>query len=128
MNKLIEILGFLGAMRDYSYIDRLSGALDETGIYEALNDAIRAYLSLCQLGRKCWVEHKDKLYECPETSRDELEKNVETVLREIEGKSGAEIVRYSRQLAMRAYATIPKIRVIEKQEAGEGVEVCWSGK
>ena len=114
MSKLVEILAFLGAMRDYSYIDRLATALNETSVYEALKDAVRAYLSLCPPDGSGWVEYKDKRYECPKVAGDELEREVEDVLKAVKGRSGAEIVKYSRELAMRAYAAIPKVRVEAK--------------
>jgi CRISPR-associated protein Csa5 len=115
MSKLVEILALLGAMRDYSYIDRLSTALNETSVYEALKDAVRAYLSLCPPDGSGWAEYKDKRYECPKVAGDELEREVEEVLKAVKGRSGADIVRYSRELAMRAYAAIPKVRVEAKQ-------------
>lgn len=125
MSKLVEILGFLGAMKDYSYIDRVSTALNETSVYEALKDAIRAYLSLCPPDKHCWAEYKEKLYECPKVSGDELEKEIEVILKEMKGKSGGEIVKYSRELAMKAYAAIPKVKIMNRKEAEEkGIEVC----
>jgi len=113
VGKIVEILGFLGAMRDYSYIDRLSTALDETSVYETLKDAIRAYLSLCHEEKE--VEYKNKVYICPDVAGDELEKEVSEVKKSVKGKTGAEIVKFSRELAMQAYATIPKIVVREKK-------------
>ncbi len=112
MSKLVEVLAFLGALRDYSYIDRLSTALNEASVYEALNDAIRAYLSLCQGKEK--YETKDAVYECPQVSGDELAKEVEEVKKAVKGKPGGEVVKFSRELAMQAYAAIPKVRVEKK--------------
>ncbi len=43
MKVLVEVLGFLGALKNYSYIDRLGNAVDEVTVEEALRDAIRAY-------------------------------------------------------------------------------------
>jgi len=36
-------------------------------------------------------------------------------LKAVKGRSGAEIVKYSRELAMKAYAAIPKVRVEAKK-------------
>jgi hypothetical protein len=34
-------------------------------------------------------------------------------------------LKYSRELAMKAYAAIPKVKIMDKKEAeGKGIEVC----
>jgi len=117
IRKIIEVLGFLGAMRDFGYIDRLATALNEVSVYESLNDALRAYLSLCF--EKDSIEYKNKIYMCPKVSEDDLLKEIEFIKGSITGRSGAEIVRFSRELALRAYATIPTIKVVEKTQSSQ---------
>jgi len=123
LDNLIAILGFLGAMKNYSYIDRLSVALDEISVYEVLKDAIRTYLSLCSDKKE--VELGEEKILCPQIDTEKLEAEVNEIILHVKGKSGGEIVKITRELALQAYATIPDIESkfkikITKEEKQEG--------
>ena len=123
-DNLIVILGFLGAMKNYSYIDRLSVALDETSVYEAFKDAIRTYLSLCSDKKEVELGEEEKIL-CPQINTEKLEAEVNELILNVKGKSGGEIVKITRELALQAYATIPDIESkfkikVAKEEKQEG--------
>ena len=123
-DNLIVILGFLGAMKNYSYIDRLSVALDETSVYEALKDAIRTYLSLCSDKKEVELGEEEKIL-CQQIDTEKLEAEVNEIILHVKGRSGGEIVKITRELALQAYATIPDIESkfkikVTKEEKQEG--------
>lgn len=118
MNQVVEILAFLGAQKDYSYIDRLGNALDEISIMEAIRDAIRAYYALCREGPGSVDLGGGKIVKCPQVSDADLEKAVNTLASMLQNRPRTEIVKLARELSMRAYARIPSLIVSE--EAGKG--------
>jgi len=109
---IIEVLSFLGATGDYSYLDRLGNAIDEISVLEALRDAIRAYYTNC-LGERACVEYdrESKLgVLCPEFKPEELEQAVSQIAVKLSKASRVEIIKLSRELALKAYAKIPEAR------------------
>lgn len=110
MKEIIQLLGFLGALRNYGYIDRVGNAIDEVTIEEALRDAIRAYLTQCvEAGKKCIELGENIGITCPDINPESLEESIKMILKEIK-KSKVELIKFSRSLALEAYASIPKIR------------------
>ena len=110
-NVIIDILAFLGALRNYSYIDRLGNAIDELSIYESISEAIRTFYSICGRNEKkdICVKISDELkIKCPEIKYDKLIKATDMISKEINTKSRAEIIKLARELALKAYAEIPK--------------------
>lgn len=110
--RIIDILSFLGALGDYSYLDRLGNAIDEVSVLEALRDAIRAYYTNCLNVDKCKVYDRDKGVGvfCPEIKPEELEETVSQVVSKISRISRVELIKLSRELALRAYAKITDVR------------------
>ena len=109
---IIQVLSFLGAIGDYSYLDRLGNAIDEISVLEALRDAIRAYYTNC-LGKRACVEYnrENKLgVLCPEIKSEELEQAVSQITAKISKASRVEIIKMSREFALKAYAKIPETR------------------
>jgi len=111
---VIEVLSFLGALGDYSYLDRLGNAIDEVSVLEALRDAIRAYHTNCLEGKVCVEYDREKKLGvlCPDIKPEELASAVSQLADRI---SRAEIrrvdlIRMSREIALKAYARIPEIR------------------
>jgi len=113
LEALIEVLSFLGATGDYSYLDRLGNAIDEVSILEAIRDAIRAYYTNCLEKREC-IEYnrKQKLgVLCPELKFEELERAISFITTKLSKSTRVEIIKLSRELALKAYSKIPDIRV-----------------
>lgn len=109
---LVILLAFLGATGDYSYIDRLGNAIDEVTILESLRDAIRAYYTNCLGERKCVEYDRERKLGvmCPSISSEKLDTIVEFVSRHLSRASRIEIIRLSREMALRSYAKVPRIR------------------
>ncbi len=109
---VIEVLSFLGATGDYSYLDRLGNAIDEISVLEALRDAIRAYYTNCLRERVCIeYDRENKLgVLCPEFKSEELEQVISHITAKISKASRVEIIKLSRELALKAYAKIPETR------------------
>jgi len=116
-DQIIEVLAFLGATRDYSYIDRLGNSVDEVSILEAVRDALRAYYTWCgsppKPGDIKEVSGGLKV-KCPDVKLDELSKAVDVLANYIAGKSRVEQVKLARELSLRAYARIPNY-IVEAQ-------------
>lgn len=111
MRELVQVLGFLGALRNYGYIDRVGNAVDEVTLHEALKDAIRAYLSQCiEISSKCVELEKNVGILCPEIDPEKLEASVNLLVREAR-KSKTDLLKTSRSLALEAYSAIPRIRL-----------------
>jgi CRISPR-associated protein Csa5 len=110
--RVIDILSFLGALGDYSYLDRLGNAIDEVSVLEALRDAIRAYYTNCLEGDRCKVYDRERGIGvlCPDIKPEELEETVSQVVSRISRISRVELIRLSRELALRAYAKIADVR------------------
>jgi CRISPR-associated protein Csa5 len=110
--RIVDVLSFLGALGDYSYLDRLGNAIDEVSVLEALRDAIRAYYTNCLEGDKCRVYDREKGVGvlCPDIRPEELEETVSQVVGRISRISRVELIRLSRELALRAYARIADVR------------------
>jgi CRISPR-associated protein Csa5 len=110
--RIIDILSFLGALGDYSYLDRLGNAIDEVSVLEALRDAIRAYYTNCLDVNKCKVYDRDQGVGvlCPEIKPEELEETVSQIVGKISRISRVELIKLSRELALRAYAKITDVR------------------
>jgi len=109
-NEIVDLLSFLGALGDYSYIDRLGNAIDEVSVLEALRDAIRAYYTNCLGEDKCKEYEKGKGVLCPDIKPEELEKRVSQLIDNISKASRVELIKLSRDLALRAYARIADMR------------------
>ncbi|MEM1830724.1 MAG: hypothetical protein QXY55_06165 [Candidatus Korarchaeota archaeon] len=125
-NALVEMLAFFAAQRNYGYIDRIGGALDEITVYEAIKDALRDYYSLCvdKLDRDRIVEVKvgETTFKlrCPNLEPEDLENSINDFKKRIEGKQGVDLVRETRNLYIEVMARKPKIfeelRVTEEQK------------
>ncbi|MEM4562203.1 MAG: hypothetical protein QW123_04950 [Desulfurococcaceae archaeon] len=114
MKELVEILGFLGALRNYGYIDRLGNAVDEVTVEEAIRDAIRAYLSQCGENPEACVEINENVgVKCVQLDPSALERSVGALLARIR-QSKVELLKTSRSIALEAYAAIPRIRENQK--------------
>jgi len=112
-DQIIEVLAFLGATGDYSYIDRLGNSIDDVSILEAVRDALRAYYTLCVSPSR----HGETKVRCPDDKLlDGLSKAVDDLANYIAGKSRVEQVKLARELSLRAYARIPNY-VKEKEKA-----------
>ncbi|MEM0470454.1 MAG: hypothetical protein QXH02_03595 [Desulfurococcaceae archaeon] len=110
MKELVQMLGFLGALRNYGYIDRLGNAIDEITVEEALRDAIRAYLSQCGENEETCVEIDEGVgVKCIKLDPAALERSVDVLLARIR-KSKIELLKTSRSIALEAYTVIPDIR------------------
>lgn len=110
---IVQVLGFLGSLREYSYIDRLGNIIDEIAFKEAIRDAIRSYYALCldKTGKEKCVEYEKGIgVECFDISKDELEKEISQILDKLSKSTRIEIIESSREMALKAYAAIPKIR------------------
>jgi len=110
--QIIEVLSFLGSTGDYSYLDRLGNAIDEISILEALRDAIRAYYTNCLDKRACMEYDRESRIGvlCPELKPEDLEQVVSQITAKLGKASRVEIIKLSRELALKAYAKIPEIR------------------
>jgi CRISPR-associated protein Csa5 len=106
LESLVDILGFLGGQKEYSYIDRLGNSLDEISIMEAVMDALRVYHTLCRNGGKCVKIDESVGIRCPEVDLNNLESSVDFLRRILASKSRIEVIKLSREIAMRAYARI----------------------
>jgi CRISPR type I-A-associated protein Csa5 len=128
---IVKILAYLGANKNYNYVDRIANALDSTSVYEALKDSMRAYLVECAGGmekteKKREIEEEGKVtleqttpeeekqvgkitVECPDISPEELDREVNNLIRELENLSGGELFKFTRQLALEVYASIPRM-------------------
>ena len=114
MRELVNLLGFLGALKNYGYIDRVGNAIDELTISEALRDAIRAYITHCgEDVEKCIEISESEGVKCLGLNPEELKRLVEIAIAEMK-KSKIEMLKFSRHLALRAYAAIPVIRIQQK--------------
>ncbi|MGC8987947.1 hypothetical protein [Infirmifilum sp.] len=111
-SEIIEILAFLGAVGDYSYIDRIGNAIDEVTLMESVRDAIRAYYTNCLEEAKCVVYDKEKNLgvQCPSIDRDSIEKAVSAMLDKLSKSTRVEMIKLSREIALKAYAKIPVVR------------------
>jgi CRISPR-associated protein Csa5 len=108
--QILDLLSFLGVLGDYSYIDRLGNAIDEVTILESLRDAIRAYYTNCLREKKC-IEYSENVgVLCPDISSEELEKTVSVISAKLATINRVEIIKLSRELALKAYARIPLIK------------------
>ncbi len=112
-SSLVDILAFLGAQEEYSYIDRLGNAIDLIGILEAIRDAMRAYISYCSPEGR--VGGSSQEVECPEIDPEKLEREVKYLENWLsamwydERRGGrVEVIRFSREMAIEAYAKISK--------------------
>jgi len=110
--QIIEVLSFLGSTGDYSYLDRLGNAIDEISILEALRDAIRAYYTNCLDKRACIEYDRESKIGvlCPEFKPEDLEQVVSQITAKLGKASRVEIIKLSRELALKAYAKIPETR------------------
>lgn len=109
MNEIVEILAFLAAQKDYSYIDRLGNALDEISIMESIRDAIRAYYALCRESSGCIDIGGGKGVKCPQISDASLEKAVNTLSVMLANKPRTDVVKLARELSLKAYARMPSV-------------------
>jgi len=108
---VVEMLGFLTATRDYSFVDRVGNALDNIVVMDAVKDALRAYLSLCVHSADKRVEVSEGKYiQCPELDPEELDKQVNALLNEVRELKGGELVKIARDLATRALSASLKYR------------------
>jgi CRISPR-associated protein Csa5 len=108
--QILDLLSFLGALGDYSYIDRLGNAIDEVTVLESLRDAIRAYYTNCLKERKC-IEYSENVgVLCPDIPPEELEKTVSIISSRLTTTNRVEIIKLSRELALKAYARISLIK------------------
>lgn len=105
---IVEMLSFLGALREYNTIDRIGNAIDESSIYSAIKDALRAFHSYCR-DRKC-VELDDKKIRCPSIEAEELDRDVEQLFKVLIANrdNKREIIKLAGELAARSYAKINK--------------------
>lgn len=110
MKEVVQLLGFLGALRSYGFIDRVGNAVDEATVLEALRDAVRAYLTLCleRRERRCVEVEKGVEIKCPDLNPEELEKSI-GVVGSVIRRSKVDLIKVSREIALRAYASIPKM-------------------
>ncbi|MEZ0394292.1 MAG: hypothetical protein ABWK00_04530 [Desulfurococcaceae archaeon] len=106
--QIVQVLAFLGAQRDYSYIDRIGNAIDETTIMESVRDSLRAYYALCSEAGKCIDVGKGRGIRCPELKKEDLERAVNSLAAMVGRGSRVDIIRLSREIAMKAYAAIPR--------------------
>ncbi|MEM1873278.1 MAG: hypothetical protein QXS85_00015 [Acidilobaceae archaeon] len=105
---LVEVLAFFAASRNYGFVDRLGGALNEITATEAVIDALRDYYSQCVDRREKCVEVGGERIACPDVSPEELKRAVEAFIARIRGKPGDVIVRETRALALEALARKPE--------------------
>lgn len=103
---IVDILGFLGAQKNYSYIDRLGNSLDEISVMEAVMDALRIYHALCRNKGECIEIGKGVGIKCPEIDLNNLESSVDFLRRALASRSRIEVIKLSREIAMRAYARV----------------------
>ncbi|MDW8082666.1 MAG: hypothetical protein RMI56_02590 [Sulfolobales archaeon] len=109
LDPLVEVLAFYAAMRNYGYIDRLSNALNEVAVYEALNDILRDYYSQCvDREDKCVEVSANVKYRCPTFDARALEDAIVKFMERVRGQPGYVLVRETRELALAAYARKPK--------------------
>lgn len=114
LDPLVDVLAFYAAMRNYGYIDRLSNALSEVAVYEALNDMLRDYYSQCVDREEACVEvGRDLKLRCPVVDARALRDSIDEFLRRIGGKPGYVLVRETRELALAAYAR--KLKALENR-------------
>lgn len=110
MKEVVELLAFLGAMRNYSYIDRVGNAIDEVSVEEALKDALRAYITQCIEGKQECIEVEENIgIKCPDLKVENLEHLMGSILKEIQ-ENKINLLKVSRRIALEAYAAIPRIR------------------
>ncbi len=110
-DELIDILGFLGALGDYSYIDRLGNAIDESTMIESLKDAIRMYhtvLNRCK--NNCYEVNEGEYIVCVRVEPDKLEESLNKLLAMIASKPRIGQVKLAREIATKSYARLLKIR------------------
>lgn len=101
---IVKVLAFLGAMKDYSAIDRLGNAIDEVSFYEAIRDAIRAYNSYCREG----VSKQE--VPCPkDIDHQKLDEEINQISRILGSQDKLKVIQLSRELAVKSYAKIPLI-------------------
>lgn len=112
LEDLIMILGFNGAIGDYSYIDRLGNAIDEISVIEAIKDAIRAYYTNCSKTSKCIEydrEHKQGVL-CPEISSERLNNAISWLISQITNSTRIDVIKLSREIALKSYTALIDIR------------------
>lgn len=122
LEDITNLLAFLGALGDYSYIDRIGNAIDEVTLTESLRDAIRAFYTNCLQERKC-VEYdrEQKLgVLCPEISPGKLNEVIAWISSHISKATRVEIIKLSREIALKSYAKIPLIRIEYKCQTSGG--------
>ncbi|ADG91077.1 hypothetical protein [Thermosphaera aggregans] len=102
---IVSILAYLGSQKDYSYIDRLGNAIDEISIMEALRDAVRSFITICEKPES----------KCPSIDFQELDKSLNTLLAVISSKPREQVIKMARELSLKAYA---KIKTFETSQAG----------
>jgi len=110
-NLVVEMIGFLTATRDYSFVDRVGNALDNVIVIEAVRDALRTFISLCVHSVDKRVEVEEGQYiPCPELNHEELERQVDKFLDNIKELRGGKLVEIARDLAARALASSLKYK------------------
>jgi len=111
-DQVLNVLSFLGATGDYSYLDRLGNAIDEVSVLEALRDAIRAYYANCLDEQKCIEYDKEKKLgvKCLNLKSEEIEQEVSHMIARLSKLSRVDVIRLSRELALRAYAKVLEVR------------------
>lgn len=105
LEPLVDVLAFYAATRNYGFIDRLAGSLNETTAFEAVIDALRDFYSQC-------LDREDKCVrdvQCPEVDKTALERAVDEFKRRIRGKPGDVIVKETRNIALAALARKPRM-------------------
>jgi len=106
--RLITVLSFFAALRNYGYVDRLGNSLDEVTALEAVKDAIRDYHSLCLDSKEKCVETRvggeEIKLKCPDVTAEELARDFNEFLKAIEGKPGSAIVKITRRISLEALA------------------------
>jgi len=114
---VVELLGFLTATRDYSFVDRVGNSLNSIVVAEAIRDALRAYVSLCIHGMDKNVKISENQYiQCPELDPVKLEAQVNEFLNSIMELPSGKLVEITRDLAARSLSASLKYRPISRGE------------
>jgi len=116
-NLVIELLGFLTATRDYSFVDRVGNSLNSVVVAEAIRDALRAYISLCTHGMDKNVKiGEDQYIQCPELDPIKLEEQVNVLLSSIMELPSGKLIEITRDLATRSLSASLKYRPVSRGE------------